>query len=715
MAQDLSGLYISQSFQNLVQRSASGAFNVLATATGVEFIPISASYAISASKAQSVVSASYAVSSSYALSSSRAVSASRADSAVSASYALSSSYAITASYAENAAINTLQQVLTAGNVASLGMTLTGSVAISGSQQNNGWIVTGAGSNTNNDPNDITNAIIGGENNTLASTATYSGIFGASRGTVQNSDATSLIGGFFNTAEGVYNAIVGGNRNTIDNGTATHIGNVIVGGQYNKIPTAISRSVVLGGTQVTASRSNTVFTPALDVKNEAIITGSVIGATSILAGQNAPAFSSDKIELGSSTVPVQYGNVIIHGSNTRDLGNKYNSFQIVSAGSNTVQLANTAFSGIGNDVHLLGMGANSVGRADNIKLWSSGSGAQLNLSTDVIIQSGNKLTMSGSIELASSTGSVGQVIGVDASGKAKWETAAAGGGSALSGSNYIVVSGSGTDAQNATELSAALAIGVARSPNGSAKSATNRFTVIVAPGNYDYTATDLDWNTDFVDFRSLTGEKDVYFSNATYTFQLSANDAKITGIDTGTKAFKVATNLANVIVSNCKGGNNSFGTSETISGTYINCESGGTSFAGNGGTASGTFINCKTDATGNLAFGALFGASTGVFEDCFAYINFAGYVTAQGSYKRCEGFGEFLRNGVGSSGRAYYCFAPGGNNFGKAVAVDISGQVLNCITGTDRSGNADSVYPGVAVGGKLVNSIDGLFTVNNIVR
>ena len=43
MAQDLSGLYISQSFQNLVQRSASGAFNVLATATGTEFIPISAS------------------------------------------------------------------------------------------------------------------------------------------------------------------------------------------------------------------------------------------------------------------------------------------------------------------------------------------------------------------------------------------------------------------------------------------------------------------------------------------------------------------------------------------------------------------------------------------------------------------------------------------------------------------------------------------------
>jgi len=126
MAQDLSGLYISQSFQNLVQRSASGAFNVLATATGTEFIPVSASYAISASKADSVVSASYAVSSS------RAVSASRADSALSASYALSASHAPD---------QNLQSVLTAGNQANLGFSVTGSTFLSGS------LVTGNGNNS----------------------------------------------------------------------------------------------------------------------------------------------------------------------------------------------------------------------------------------------------------------------------------------------------------------------------------------------------------------------------------------------------------------------------------------------------------------------------------------------------------------------------------------------------------------------------------------
>ena len=98
MAQDLSGLYISQSFQNLVQRSASGAFNVLATATGTEFIPVSASYAISSSHADD------------------------ADNAISASYAL------TASVALNVTPDNLQSVLTQGNSASIDLVLSASSA-----------------------------------------------------------------------------------------------------------------------------------------------------------------------------------------------------------------------------------------------------------------------------------------------------------------------------------------------------------------------------------------------------------------------------------------------------------------------------------------------------------------------------------------------------------------------------------------------------------
>ena len=98
MALDLSGLYISQSFQNLVQRSASGAFNVLATATGTEFIPISASYAISSSHA------------------------------VDADLATTASYALTASVALNVTPDNLQSVLEQGNSASLDLILSSSGA-----------------------------------------------------------------------------------------------------------------------------------------------------------------------------------------------------------------------------------------------------------------------------------------------------------------------------------------------------------------------------------------------------------------------------------------------------------------------------------------------------------------------------------------------------------------------------------------------------------
>ena len=292
MAQDISGLYISQSFQNLVQRSASGAFNVLATATGTEFIPVSASYAISSSRALSassadtVLSASYAqsasravsasradsaLSSSYALSSSRAVSASRADSALSASYALSSSYAVTASFAENAATANLQEVLTAGNSASLGFNVTGSSVVSGSLRVKKKLISGEDNNTSTSTGPV--AIIGGENNTIDGSTQYGGIFGATRGTVTSADASVIAGGFFNEVRGSYNAIVGGTRNLIDNGGAVRKGNVIVGGSGSLIPSTVSGSIILGGQFITASTDNTVYTPGLDVKGGATISGS----------------------------------------------------------------------------------------------------------------------------------------------------------------------------------------------------------------------------------------------------------------------------------------------------------------------------------------------------------------------------------------------------------------------------------------------------------
>ena len=84
--------------------------------------------------------------------------------------------------------------------------------------------------------------------------------------------------------------------------------MVLGVTSNTINASITSSVIIGTQQYTANRSDTVFMQNTDTTGQAVVTGSVIGATSILEqDKTTPAFSSDKIELGSSTVPVQYGN------------------------------------------------------------------------------------------------------------------------------------------------------------------------------------------------------------------------------------------------------------------------------------------------------------------------------------------------------------------------------------------------------------------------
>ena len=535
MAQDLSGLYISQSFQNLVQRSASGAFNVLATATGTEFIPVSASYAISSSNAltssfanvnlqqvlengntadgidfiltssvaggvfrmqndggintmidinnsagenqllyqagitnnrfiiqprgdqqagllfstdnstkkdteidttsnlllvpsssfqgtephlgkveivgllnapySAEVSQSLGVTGSLNVSNGitgsldgNATTATSASHAAQADNAISSSYALTASFAENSvpAFPFTGSALITGSLA-----VTGSVSV-GNQSGNNTISANsaftAGSNQNNTGNNAvilggtghtnsgeTSAIIGGESNSMNSD--YSGIFGAASSTITNGDTSVIVGGYQNSVQGLRTFTLGGNLNTVNNSGAEFSG--VIGGQQNTINGPYSGSVVIGGKNIQIEKHHNVAVPTLDVKNGNVevlagdvnVTGSIIGSGDLLAGQSAPAFSAAKIELGSTSVPVQYGNIVINGSNTRDLGNKFNAFQINTVGSTSVQLANSAFTGLGNDIHLLAWGGNSTGRGDTIKMWSSGSSALLNVETE----------------------------------------------------------------------------------------------------------------------------------------------------------------------------------------------------------------------------------------------------------------------------------------------------------------------------------------------
>ena len=111
MAQDISNLYVSESFQNLVLVSSSAEGNILADALGNVFTPqnaISASYAVSASheiiKEVSSSHADYADSAGTALTADVATSSShaiQADSALNADNAIAAQTAVTASYALN--------------------------------------------------------------------------------------------------------------------------------------------------------------------------------------------------------------------------------------------------------------------------------------------------------------------------------------------------------------------------------------------------------------------------------------------------------------------------------------------------------------------------------------------------------------------------------------------------------------------------------------
>jgi len=107
----------------------------------------------------------------------------------------------------------------------------------------------------------TSSIIGGDYNSIASGTTSSSIIGGGVNKIHNPDFSVLLGGQYNTLSGVNTnnvSIIGGTGNTI--GTVSSY-SVIVGGINNGILNA-ERSVVIGGNNITATTSDTVYVPDL---------------------------------------------------------------------------------------------------------------------------------------------------------------------------------------------------------------------------------------------------------------------------------------------------------------------------------------------------------------------------------------------------------------------------------------------------------------------
>jgi hypothetical protein len=315
---------------------------------------------------------------------------------------------------------------------------------------------------------------------------------------------------------------------------------------------------------------------------------------------------------------------------------------------------------------------------------------------------------------------------------------------LEGTNYVYVAADGTDTANATALSAAYTTAKTMSP-----SATNRITIVAAPGYYNFGSTTFVMDTQYIDLVSLDGNRSVIFNSANGlgTISITANDVFVKGVNVLSKDFFIATNLNLLKVENCEGnGFESFGQNIVVSGTFINCKGGTYSFGGYG-VASGTFNNC---IGGEGSFGG-FGTASGIFIDCIGGNNsFSGgdgvdppSTTASGTFTNCKGGdGAFGSNGEASGiftnciggFSSFGSFGTASGTFNNCIgdiysfgeSGTISGTFNNCIGGEGSFvGNltgqlyycrlllgSDTTFPTVSGGGRTYYCVDGFGDTNN---
>jgi hypothetical protein len=256
---------------------------------------------------------------------------------------------------------------------------------------------------------------------------------------------------------------------------------------------------------------------------------------------------------------------------------------------------------------------------------------------------------------------------------------------LDGTSYSFVAADGTPTENGTSLQAAYDAAKLATPYGNALSATNRFTILVSPGNYFTNATNKQFviNTNYIDIKSLTGNADVYLSGIT----VSASNIYLKGLNTsraislgGTKSsFDTPTYNTTQTFDTCVGGNESFGVNSVASGTFINCIGGNFSFGGYIGEAPGTFINC---IAGTDSFGGYI--SSGTFTNCTGGNNSFGVLNSTGVYNNCTG-GNFSFGTQGSTGTYINCKA-GTNSFTpKDSGYYFSGTAFNCTAQSNSFG------------------------------
>ena len=259
------------------------------------------------------------------------------------------------------------------------------------------------------------------------------------------------------------------------------------------------------------------------------------------------------------------------------------------------------------------------------------------------------------------------------------------GAFTGGTQYILVKAEGTDIENAAELQTAYDLAVSLSA-----SSTNRITIVASPGNYNFSASTFTMDTEYIDLVSLDSNRSIIFNSTDNdgTISVEADNTLVKGVDVLTKPFNIGHDLGDLVIENCKGGNNSFGYTTgaelTVGGTFINCVGGNNSFgsrvSGTGSvtlTLSGKFIDC---VAGSQSFGFFFSVS----QQNTLNITDAEFINCQSGP---SSFGSGSNSGAGSSisilgSKFINCKSSGANSFGVSTVNQISTLVI------DSSGNND---------------------------
>ncbi|MBX7244033.1 MAG: hypothetical protein K1X53_00955 [Candidatus Sumerlaeaceae bacterium] len=286
---------------------------------------------------------------------------------------------------------------------------------------------------------------------------------------------------------------------------------------------------------------------------------------------------------------------------------------------------------------------------------------------------------------------------------------------LVGPAHVIVNVTNQAGTNGTNLLAAYATAKSLTPHGLARSANNRVTVLVPPGNYDLGVNQLTLDTEFVDLVGLSKARDGQYIQGTANgvgtgvVAQTANNVRMENLTvhcslstgggffdpSGQAAYFPASGTTNTVVRNCRFSANesnawSMRAAVNYPGTFENCVASGAGFGGNGGVASGKFTNCTG---GSFSFGGNSGGlASGTFDSCAGGLGaFGGLGTASGTFSNCTG--SFLAFGGGgtASGTFTNCTGDDYSFAGRAIGTVIaSGVFTNCVGGFESFGGGGAV-------------------------